>query len=354
LLRIKSLAALSESIENIKLNERQKNVFQAIIQLYILNATPVGSRTLSKYLFERLSSATIRNVMADLEEIKLIDHQHASAGRVPTDLGYRYYVDTLLQYEQLSSKEIEILSESLNKSETLLKDASRILGLLSKYLSIVALPQIEKSKILKIDLIQITEDKLLFVLALDSNVVKTVTLEVDFDLNINDIAILTSYLNEKISGKSLEFIKQNFKEIVAETDYGNTPLIRLFIDSIDDIFDIKSSDDLIHIAGTQNLLQYPEFNNPEKMRGIIELIESDDVIIHILDKIKNKDDDLIVMIGSELQDTKLRDYSIVVSNYNYGSSFGTIGVIGPKRMNYSKIIALVKQVSKILEKKNYS
>lgn len=340
-----------ENIKHIELNERQKKVLQAIIQLYILNASPIGSRTLSKYLYEKVSPATIRNVMADLEELKLIDHPHTSAGRVPTDLGYRYYVDTLLQYEQLSQKEIEVLTESLNRSESVLKDASRILGLLTKYLTIVALPQVEKSRILKIDLIQITDEKLLFVLALDSNIVKTVTLETNFDLKSQDLPLLTSYLNEKISGKTLEFIKQNFKELVLETDLFETPLIRLFVDSFEDIFDIKNSDDLIHISGTQNLLQYPEFNNPEKIKGIIELIESEDIIIHLLDQIKNSASDLTVLIGSELKENRLSDYSIVVSNYSFGSSIGSIGVIGPKRMHYSKIIALVKHTSEILERR---
>lgn len=338
------------NIERNELSEREKEILRTVVQLYILNASPVGSRTLSKTIQEGLSPATIRNVMADLEELQFIGHPHTSAGRIPTDKGYRYYVDSLVELEQLSRNEILTLEKTLTNSETVLKDASKILGILSSYLSIVAIPQLIDFKVLKVELIELSSHKLLVVIALDSNFVKTVTLEVDFEINSNDLGYISSYINEKVSGKPLKFIRDNFKEMIMESNLRDTPLVRLFVDSIDSILDIKDSKDILHIAGTQNLLEYPEFGDLERVKGIIELMENEDIIVHLLDKYEQSESGIQVMIGKEMENEILEDYSLIVSKYNFGSSSGSIGIIGPKRMPYAKIMSLVRQTANLLTK----
>ena len=337
-------------IENKELSEREKEILRTVVQLYILNASPVGSRTLSKTIQEGLSPATIRNVMADLEELQFISHPHTSAGRIPTDKGYRYYVDSLVEYEQLSKNEILTLEKSLTNSDTVLKDASKILGILSSYLSIVAIPHIVDFRIVKVELIELASNKLLVVIALDSNLVRTVTLEVDFDFSSDELYNIRAYINEKVAGKPLKFIRDNFKEMILESNLRDTPLVRLFVDSIDNILDIKDSKDVLHIAGTQNLLDYPEFGDMERVKGIIELMENEDIIVHLLDKYEKNESGIKVMIGKEMENELLDDYSLIVSKYNFGSSSGSIGIIGPKRMPYSKIMSLVQQTANLLTK----
>lgn len=342
---------------DMELNEREKSILQSIVQLYILKASPIGSRNLAKYLQGQLnlSPATIRNTMADLEEMELISHPHTSAGRIPTDKGYRIYVDYLMKMEDLTVNEMNTVRENLlsGSSANVFKDASKILGLLSHYLSIVAIPDIRDLVVLKIDLIELSSSKILVVIALDSNNVKTVTLEADFEINYLYLPEICTYINEKVSGRPLKFIRDNFLDLISDFHHRDNILIRLFVDSVDKIFRYSSSEDKLFIAGTQNLLQHPEFGDLEKVKTVIEIIENEDVIIHLLDNPeKNVERGIRVFIGSEMQSDLLDDYSLVISTYRIGSADGSIGLIGPKRMNYSKMMSLVSHVSQILSKKS--
>lgn len=335
-----------------ELNQREIDILRTIIHLYILNATPVGSRSLSKYLESdyKLSPATIRNVMADLEDMELISHPHTSAGRIPTDKGYRFYVDSLMKREALSKSEMDTLRKSLNPnlSEDILKDASKLLGMLSKYLSIVELPHITDLIVFRIELIYLTSNRLLVVLALDSNIVRTVTFEVSFQISEKNLDDISRFINEKISGKPLKYIRDNFKDIINDYSEADTPLIRLFIDSIDRLFKNPYKSERIHISGTQNLLNYPEFEDLDKVRTVIELIENEDIIIHLLDTYDTSEKSPQILIGKEMNNKDLEDYSLIISNYQYGSASGSIGLIGPKRMNYSKITSLIQYLTELL------
>lgn len=335
-----------------ELNEREREILSTIIQLYILNASPIGSRNLSKYLEGnlKLSPATIRNIMSDLEELNYISHPHTSAGRIPTDKGYRFYVNSLQRIEHLSERELSAINQDIFKSgsETILKDASKVLGMLSHYLAVVRIPYVNDLLVHRIELIQIASDKLLVVIAMDSNIVRTVTLEINFDINTNYIDSITYLINEKVSGKPLSYIRENFINIMQTFNPADTPLIRLFVESIERLFHKEASNDKIHLAGTQNLLNQPEFEDIEKVKGVIELIENEDVIIHLLDKSENIPTDIKVMIGNEMGSQLMEDYSLVVSSYQMTGGSGSIGLIGPKRMNYSKVMALVRYMSELL------
>lgn len=337
------------------LSEREQTILQTIIHMYLLNAVPVGSRSLSKYLQKelKLSPATIRNIMADLEDMEYISHPHTSAGRIPTDKGYRVYVDSMMKSEDLTVSEVLAVNQqlALSSNENVLKDASRVLGLLSKYLGIVEIPHLSDMTVKKIELISISSNYFLVVLALDSNIVRTLTLEAHFEIDNKHLNDISNLLNERISNKKLSFIKENFKDMILQSDISDSPIIRLFVESIDNLFELNRTADRIHIAGTQNLLTYPEFDDIGRIKGVIELIENEDIIIHILDKYEDRDERLRVMIGSEMQSELLEDYSLVVSNYEIGSAMGYIGLIGPKRMNYSKMVSLVQYVANLLTDK---
>ena len=336
------------------LTDRERAILRTIIHLYLLNASPVGSRTLAKYLEKelKLSPASIRNIMADLEELDFIGQPHTSAGRIPTDKGYRYYVDSLMNIEILNERVLKTVKQNLRTapSDSILKEASKVIGIISQYLGIVQIPQLNDLIVQRIELIQISSTRLLVVVAFDSSIVRTVMLETKFEIENKNIDEITSYINEKFSGKPLKFIRDNFTGIINFQGNTDTPLVRLFIDSVDIIFQHQYSD-RIHIAGTQNLLNYPEFEDVERVRGVIELIENEDIIIHILDKYENNEGDIKVFIGKEMQNELLDDYSLVCTKYKIGSASGSIGLIGPKRMNYSKVISLVQYVSSLISEK---
>ena len=336
-----------------ELTGREKTILRKIVHLYILKANPVGSRVLSKFLKDEidLSPATIRNVMSDLEEMEYIRHPHTSAGRVPTDKGYRFYVDALEQIELLNIEQLANINLDFENTEieSILKDASKLLGMLSKYLGVVQIPLITELIVEKIEVVRVTSSRILVVIALDSNIVRTVTLEANFDLDDNRIKEVISYINEKISGKPLKYLRDNFKDMIVDLDIKDTPLVRLFTDSLDKLFaDYKK--ERVLIAGTKNLFEYPEFEDLSKIRSVIELIENEDIIIHILDKYKpsNISD---VLIGQEMQNDLLEDYSLVKSSYKMGTAKGSVGLIGPKRMDYAKMISVVRSVSNILTNK---
>ncbi len=332
------------------LSEREREILMQIIRLYILKAMPVGSRALAKHLEGEinLSPASIRNVMADLEELEYITHPHTSAGRVPTDKGYRFYVDSINEYVHLNEVEINTVRESLQTtdSNTIFRDASKILGMLSKYLGVVKIPSISECKVQKIEIMALSSTRLLVILALDSNSVRTISLEADFEIEQKYIKQISQYINERISDKPIKYIKENFRDMFSDMPADNYPLLRLFTDSLDTIFE-EPREDRILVAGTHNLLELPEFETKEKMRSIIELIENQDIVIHLLDKYEYPSD-IKVLIGSEMNDDILDDYSLVLGSYQIGSSQGSIGLIGPKRMNYPKMISIVKTVSQIL------
>lgn len=353
--------------DNIELNSRQQEILNSIINLYILKAIPIGSRPLSKHIEGKLnlSPATIRNVMADLEDMNYIAHPHTSAGRVPTDKGYRYYVDNLFNMGLVSKSEIENVwaydkSELLNlenlknDGDTVFREASKIIGMMSKFLAIVTFPEIHDLIVEKIELIQLSSTKILVVIALNSNIVRTVTMENNIELNSKNIELIKILINDRVQGKTLQFIKDNFFELVKDVDTENAPIIRLFIDSLELLFDKYRTNEKVITTGTQNLLDYPESINTENLKSVIELVENDNIIIHLLDNyienigVNNESLQTKVLIGKEIKNDIFEDYSLVLSPYNYGNSVGTIGVIGPKRMNHQKMISLINTVSNVI------
>jgi heat-inducible transcriptional repressor len=314
---------IAQNLNERPLNEREREILKKIVHLYILKAAPIGSRYLAKSLEGdlSLSPATLRNIMSDLEELEYIGHPHTSAGRVPTDKGYRFYVNSISPLERLSDSEISAIQETITKNNSgeILKNASKVLGMLSRYLGVVHMPGFSDLVVEKIELIRLSASKLLVVLALESNIVKTLTIEARHEMGEKYLEPVTRYINERVSGRPLSFIRENFDEIIGEYEDKDSPLIRLFVDSLDEIFTYRPSGKVL-IAGAQNLLEYPEFEDLDRVRSIIELVEDEDIIVHLMDK---KDSGgLGVFIGSELQSDLLEDYSLIKTNYKFGSANG--------------------------------
>jgi heat-inducible transcriptional repressor len=339
-----------------ELSARERSILQAIVQNFILDATPVGSRNLSKFLQEELhlSPATLRNAMADLEEMGFIAQPHTSSGRIPTDKGYRYYVDLLMNIEHLPKPEIASIHQNIiaaKHHDAALKDVSKILGSLSRYLSVVRMPQIAHATIAKIELFLLASHRLLVVLTLNSDIVRTLSLEASFELESAQCEELARALNERLAGKSLDFIRANLQNLVNDTEFDNHALIRLFVDSADSLLsDHIVPGDTVHIAGAQHLFDHPEFESPSSVRSIIELIESEEIIVHLLENSAAQEGAVSIAIGSEMDSSLMGEYSLLTTKYRYApaNAVGTIGLIGPKRMNYSRLIAIMHYVASAL------
>ena len=338
---------------DIELNEREKNILRYIIQQFILTASPVGSRNITKKYNIGISPATVRNIMSDLEETGFIDHPHTSAGRVPTDKGYRFYVDSLMDVQKLHSSEIGIINKSFEsnpvETDDLLKITSILLSSITKQLACVMYPKLETGILEKLQIVRLSSTKILVIISIKSGLVKTITLELSSDIKSVQIDSVQGLLNERLTGLSFKEIRTTFRERLKDIHDDQKPIIRLFIDSIDKIFkDDKQTDKLV-ITGAKNVIKQPEFEDPQRFQGVIELIEDKDIIIHILEKTNDAaSDQVFISIGKENKIEELHEYSFVSKEYKLGDISGTLGIIGPKRMEYPKVIAIVDYMAKML------
>ena len=342
------------SMKNYELSDREKAILRYVIHQFILTASPVGSRNISKKYNIGLSPATIRNIMSDLEDSGFLGHPHTSAGRVPTDKGYRFYVDSLMATPRLGEAERKFIDKQIHgkirdDQEQVLRDSSKILSEITNLLACVTYPKFEDAVLQKLQLVRISSSRLLVVLSIKSGMVKTITLEVQSKMTDN-LEEVQRLLNERLSGLKFKEIRVTFKDRMKNAGSEEfKPIIRVFLDSVDKIFaDISKSEKSI-ITGAKNIVKQPEFEDHDTFQSIIELIEDRDVVVHIMDKKLTKDGkDLTVAIGKENEEEKLSDYSLVAKEYSMGEIKGTIGIIGPKRMEYSKAIAAVVYIAQEL------
>lgn len=339
------------TVDHHDLSERARAILRAIVHLYILHAAPVGSRFVSRYLERefKLSPASIRNIMADLEEAGYITHPHTSAGRMPTDRGYRVYVDTMMEYERLSREETEAVVQNLlaTPREAVLREASRMLGSLSHHIALVRMPQLRDARVHRVEMLPLSSQRVLVIIALESDIVRTISIETHHVPTSATLDEITRVINERVTGRPLSVITEIVSTIAADAAEEGRDLIRLFIDHVGTIDDAAKSADGIHVAGTHHLLTLPEFERPDRVRSVIELVENEEVIVHLLDTVEGGAG-VRVRIGNEMPDSSLQDYSLITTTYRVGAATGTVGVIGPKRMNYSRMVSLVDFVSDVL------
>lgn len=336
-----------------ELNEREKSILRFIIQQFILTASPVGSRNIAKRYTLGISPATVRNIMADLEESGFIDHPHTSAGRIPTDKGYRFYVDSLMNIQTIDNNERNLINKEfenkIDEKEDLLKITSNVLSRITHQLACVTYPKLESGTLEKLQIISLSSTRILVVISIKGGLIKTITLEFASEICDSQISSVQNLLNERMAGLSFKEIRGTFSERFKDVQDDEKAIIRLFLNSADKVFkDVRNSDS-IYITGAKNVIQQPEFEDPERFQGVIELIEDKDIIVHILDKSEEvNSNDVHISIGKENEDQKLIDYSLITKEYKIGDVSGHLGIIGPKRMEYSKVIAIVDYVAKML------
>lgn len=335
-----------------ELDERKLKILKAIISNYLETGEPVGSRTISKYTDLNLSSATIRNEMADLEELGLIMQPHTSAGRIPTDKGYRLYVDQMMSEKDTEMKEMKTqLLERVDKMETMLKQVAKVLAYNTNYATLVTAPQYQNSKLKFIQLSQVDDSQLLAVIVVDGNVIKNKLMRVERMLANDELLKLNVLLNTFLQGASLQDINLEMIHTI-KNQAGE------FADIMENIFQgiaeaIHEADEVeIYTSGTTNMLKYPELGNVEQTTKLLEALEERQGLNELIDESMNNSNatGIQVYIGEEAPVSNMKDCSIVTATYELdGGGKGTIGIIGPKRMDYEKVVSTLKNLTDELD-----
>ncbi|KPQ00733.1 MAG: heat-inducible transcriptional repressor HrcA [Bacteroidetes bacterium HLUCCA01] len=342
-----------------ELSQREKEVLQFIIQDFIKTASPVASRSLVSHHQLNVSSATVRNAMNSLETKGFLDHPHTSAGRVPTDMGYRFYVHSLMHYDRLTRQEQQQLDRITARFSNDIDDgvitAARLLARLSNLLAVVVAPKLANGIFNKLEIISLSSTRLLIVLTIQSGLAKTVNIEVESEISRGDLDRASAFLNDRLQGQKLSDIARHIADMLRDYEYEDrSGLVRVFIDSADTIFEDQHVRKF-HFGGAEYIAMQPEFSDLSQYRSIVELIEDEDMIIHLLENQERgvSDSEVRVRIGSEHNIQQIEQCSVVSASYTLGSVTGTIGLVGPKRMNYPRMIALVEQLANRFNKAKF-
>ncbi len=328
------------------LDKRKKKVLQAIIEEYIETAEPVSSNNLVKEL--ECSSATIRNEMAELEKIGFIEKPHTSAGRIPSQKGYRYYVDELVRDDKLSKKEMEIIKERLetkvNDLEDLTKIATTTLSEITHYTTITIGPDVNNHTIVDIKFVLLGSRVLMAVILTDSGIIRESIIKFDEDINQEQVEDLTYLFKNKLVGKPLEQLNAPLEEFIMAEMKTGISIIKKVIEEINKII-LESHQ--IYLDGANKVVDMPEFKKVDVAKDFLNVLDAKDLVADVLNT--GMAEDIKIYIGSETEREELKNFSIVTFNHLLeDKDIGTIGIIGPTRMDYSKVISVMKYISKKL------
>ncbi len=340
---------------NHELSKRERMVLEAVIRTYVQTAEPAGSRTLSRRFGLGVSPATIRNTMSDLEDKGFLFHPHTSAGRVPTDKAYRAYVDALLSLPPVETPEREQLQEQITASgtaiENILRRAAQSLSVLTQELGVALGPRLNDVILERLDLVRVGSDRLLMVLALKGGVVRTVFVEAQGEIAEIALAQVAVVLNERLAGLTLREIRASLGARLRDTVTapGAGELLNIFLEEGEQLFDaaVPGADDNVVLGQTSVLAEQPEFAQRDGLRRLLALTETPARLAEAIRK-RNLGQGINITIGNEHKDPDLEQFTVVTAEYQIGSVSGVIGVIGPTRMPYDKVISLVSHSSRLL------
>lgn len=344
------------------LDDRKKRILQSIIDDYISTAEPVGSRTVARKHEFGLSSATIRNEMADLEEMGFIKQPHTSAGRIPSDQGYRFYVDQLMKASQLTVEEIlsikSTMDVKINELNQLLKQVSAVMSKITKYTSMAATPERKNSILKTIQVVPVERGRALVIVVTNSGAVKNSLISISETVSPEFLMYVSNIFNEKLSGLTIDQINMPvIREIEILIGPSQDILMPILNGVVDCINQIDSSE--VYLEGTVNMLNYPEFSDVDKLKEFLGLMDKKELLGRLLNELSQSNGNVTISIGEENKIEKMKDCSLVTTTYKVGNIvIGTIGVIGPTRMDYSKVLAavnfmknrIVDEVEKLLGK----
>lgn len=329
-----------------ELDERKIKILDTIIRTYLETGEPVGSRTISKYTDLNLSSATIRNEMSDLEELGYIIQPHASAGRIPSDKGYRFYVDHLMDAKDKEISDMkDFVIEHTERMENVLKQVAQMLAQTTNYATMIT-SQVKKNNTIKfVQISKVDEDQLLAVVVMDGNVVKNKVINLDEPMDNETLMKLNFILNNSLNGKAPIDISLGTISGLKEQAGEHMEIVSIILDAIAET--ISQEDLEIYTSGATNIFKYPELSSSENASNLIYALEEKQQLAEFVSENFSEDEDIKVYIGDESDIKTMKDCSVVTATYDLGDGMkGTVGIIGPKRMDYEKVLSNLKEIKK--------
>jgi heat-inducible transcriptional repressor len=330
------------------LDDRTGEVLKSLIQAHIATGEPVGSESLSRLLNKPLSPATVRNIMADLERLGLLDHPHTSAGRVPTDEGYRYYVDALMARAPLAPRDAAAIRTGLRSDSSpqeVLESACHLLSSLSHNVAFVLAPDIARTTFRHVDLVRLPHPRVLVVIVAQSGLVTNKVVEVEEQLTQDDLQACANYLNAQFAGMRLAEVRGRLLELMSEEKALYDQLLKNVVSVGERVFSSDGEGGNVLLDGTSNMLEKPEFEDLPRMRALFKTFEEKGRLVKILNACLS-DEGIRILIGHEHREPELRETSLVAASYPLDGEAWGVGVLGSTRMEYARVIALVDHVAR--------
>lgn len=337
-----------------ELDDRKVTILKAIIKTYLETGEPVGSRTISKYSDLKLSSATIRNEMSDLEDMGYIIQPHTSAGRIPSDRGYRFYVDQIeLEKDNEVMEFKEMMVQKVDKLELVLRRMAQVLASNTNYAAMISGPSYHKTKLKFIQLSKMEERKLLVVVVVEGNIIKNTMIDISDNLTDEELLNLNILLNSSLNGLTIEEINLDVISKLKVDAGAHREVVELVLNEVAEAIRAGGEDLQIYTSGATNIFKYPELSEGDKASRLIGTLEHQEVLQEFVAEVNaNSDGDsgIQVYIGDETPVQSMKDCSVVTANYDLGGGLrGTIGIIGPKRMDYEKVLRTMQNLMNQLD-----
>ena len=334
-----------------ELGSRKLQILKAVIDEYIVSAAPIGSRSLSRYPGINLSSATIRNEMADLEEMGYLEQPHTSAGRIPSDKAYRLYVDSMMHRSDLSDEEItgirRYFTKQIDEVEAVMRATATALSEVTHYTAVILKPELQLNRLRHIQLVPLVTGRALMVIVTDAGYSRDVVIRVPEGMYADDLERISRLLTERLYDCRMDLVPGAILEILSGelTDKGD--FLNRLVNSVER--SIRPSSDSVELSGATNMLHYPEYSDLTKARSFLRAVEGKEALYDLLKRAQTVE--FTVTIGSENQIEPLQDCSVVTATYRIDETpVGSFGVIGPTRMNYGKVVSILEYMSKGLSK----
>lgn len=337
-----------------QLDNRKITILKAIIKTYLETDEPVGSRTISKYSELKLSSATIRNEMSDLEEMGYIIQPHTSAGRIPSDKGYRFYVDQIMQEKDNEVTEFkDMMVQKVDKLELVLKKMAQVLAANTNYAAMISGPSYHKTKLKFIQLSRVEAHKLLVVVVVEGNIVKNTMIDIAEELGEQELLNLNILLNSSLNGLTIEEINLDIISRLKEDAGIHSQVVELVLNEVAEAIKAGGEDLQIYTSGATNIFRYPELSEGDKASKLIGTLEHKEMLQEFVSEVNTEnggDAGIQVYIGDETPVQSMKDCSVVTANYDLGGGLrGTVGIIGPKRMDYEKVLGTLRNLMSQLD-----
>ena len=332
--------------------DRKAIILKAIIKNYMETGEPVGSRTISKLPELNLSSATIRNEMSDLEEMGYILQPHTSAGRIPSDKGYRFYVDEMLREKEIETEEFkDLMFKKVDRLETVLKQLAKVIARDTNYAAMISGPTIHSNKVKFLQLSKIDKVKLLLVTVAEGNIINNKIIDIESEISEAELLNLNLLINTSLNGLTVEEINLSIMNKLRPDAGVYGDIVDKVLREVAAVFESATDNLEIYTSGTTNIFKYPEISDREKASQLVNAFEEKDKLKEILAEVNEDDmDGIRVYIGNEVPVSDMRDLSVVTANYEIGEGLrGTIGIVGPKRMDYEKVLKTIKTVMASLD-----